>query len=54
MLTIDPPFYQLKGVTVFRDHEDLDQFYCLPPRPNWRWYSPQASSHLVCSNIVVI
>jgi hypothetical protein len=33
MLTIDPPFYQVKGVTVFRDHEDLDQFYCLPPTP---------------------
>src|SRR5437870_4797665 len=30
MLTIEPPFYQVRGLTVFRDHQDLDQFYCLP------------------------
>lgn len=30
MLTIEAPFYQVKGVTVFRDHENPDQFYCLP------------------------
>ncbi|HKF21300.1 MAG TPA: hypothetical protein VKE93_07000 [Candidatus Angelobacter sp.] len=31
MLTIDTPFYQIKGVTIFRDDRDLDQFYYLPP-----------------------
>ena len=30
MLTIDPPFYQVRGMTVFRDHANADQFYCLP------------------------
>ena len=33
MLTIAPPYYQLRGLTVFRDHEDPDQFYYLPPAP---------------------
>jgi hypothetical protein len=33
MLTIDPPFYQLHGVTIFRDHADPTQFYYLPPVP---------------------
>lgn len=33
MLTTEPPVYQLRGVTVFRDHEDPDQFYYLPPAP---------------------
>ncbi len=33
MLTTEPPVYQLRGVTVFRDHEDPDQFYFLPPPP---------------------
>lgn len=31
MLTIDTPFYQIKGVTIFRDDSDPDQFYYLPP-----------------------
>jgi hypothetical protein len=30
MLTIEAPFYQVRGVTIFRDHEDPDQHYCLP------------------------
>lgn len=33
MLTIEPPFYQHAGVTVFRDHQDPDQLYYLPPAP---------------------
>src|SRR5581483_2785929 len=33
MLTIEPPIYQVRGVTIFRDHEDPDQFYFLPPVP---------------------
>ncbi len=33
MLTTEPPLYQVRGVTVFRDHEDPDQFYYLPPAP---------------------
>ncbi len=33
MLTIEPPIYQHRGVTVFRDHADPDQFYYLPPLP---------------------
>lgn len=33
MLTIEPPSYQLRGITVFRDHQDPDQFYYLPPSP---------------------
>ena len=33
MLTIEPPFYQVRGVTVFRDHADADQFWVLPPPP---------------------
>ncbi len=32
MLTIKPPFYQIRGVTIFRDHERPDDFYYLPPR----------------------
>lgn len=31
MLTIDTPFYQIRGVTIFRDDRDPDQFYYLPP-----------------------
>ena len=30
MLTIEAPFYQVRGVTIFRDHENPDQHYCLP------------------------
>jgi hypothetical protein len=30
MLTIDPPYYSVRGVTIFRDHGDADQFYYLP------------------------
>lgn len=33
MLTIEPPYYLLRGITVFRDHQDPDQFYFLPPSP---------------------
>jgi hypothetical protein len=33
MLTIDPPFYQVRGVTIFRDHVDRQQFYYLPSVP---------------------
>ncbi|HZS35834.1 MAG TPA: hypothetical protein VFF06_03360 [Polyangia bacterium] len=33
MLTIEPPFYFIRGVTIFRDHEDPDQFYFLPGSP---------------------
>lgn len=32
MLTIEPPFYQLRGVVIFRDHERPDAFYYLPSR----------------------
>jgi hypothetical protein len=32
VLTIEPPFYQLRGVTIFRDHERPDDFYYLPSR----------------------
>ncbi len=30
MLTIEPPFYVVRGITIFRDHQDPDQFYFLP------------------------
>ena len=30
MLTVEPPLYQVRGMTIFRDHENRDQFYCLP------------------------
>src|SRR5229473_7139188 len=33
MLTIEPPFYFVKGTTVFRDHQDPDLFYFLPGLP---------------------
>jgi len=33
VLTIEPPFYLIHGVTIFRDHEDPDQFYFLPGGP---------------------
>jgi len=33
VLTIEPPFYQVRGATVFRDHADPDQFYVLPAPP---------------------
>lgn len=32
MITIEPPFYQLRGTMVFRDHERPAQFYYLPTR----------------------
>lgn len=30
MLTIEPPFYQVRGLTILRDHERPDDFYYLP------------------------
>jgi hypothetical protein len=33
VLTIEPPFYQIRGTTIFRDHERSTQFYYLPTRP---------------------
>ncbi len=33
MLTIEAPYYFIKGNIVFRDHQDADQFYCLPGTP---------------------
>jgi hypothetical protein len=33
MLTLTPPLYQIRGVTIARDHEDRDMFYALPPLP---------------------
>ena len=33
MLTIEPPFYLIHGLTIFRDHENPDQFYFLPGGP---------------------
>lgn len=33
MITIEPPLYQIRGMTIFRDHENPDQFYYLPDRP---------------------
>jgi hypothetical protein len=30
MLTVEPPLYQIRGMTILRDHENRDQFYCLP------------------------
>jgi hypothetical protein len=33
VLTIEPPFYLVRGTTIFRDHEDPDQFYFLPGGP---------------------
>lgn len=33
MLTLEPPLYQVRGTTIFRDHEDPDLFYALPPLP---------------------
>jgi hypothetical protein len=34
MLTIEPPFYRVRGSTVFRDHENPDQFHVLPAPPS--------------------
>lgn len=33
MLTLEPPFYRLGELTVFRDHADPDLFHYLPGRP---------------------
>jgi hypothetical protein len=33
VLTIDPPPYLIDGLTIFRDHADLDRFYFLPGGP---------------------
>jgi len=33
VLTIEAPYYFIKGNTVFRDHQDPDQFYFLPGNP---------------------
>ena len=33
MLTIEAPYYFIKDSIVFRDHQDADQFYCLPGTP---------------------
>jgi hypothetical protein len=33
VITIDPPFYQIRGTTILRDHENPDHFYYLPGLP---------------------
>jgi hypothetical protein len=33
VITIEPPIYQVRGTTIFRDHENPDQFYYLPANP---------------------
>jgi hypothetical protein len=33
VLTIEAPYYLIKGNIVFRDHQDADQFYFLPGNP---------------------
>jgi hypothetical protein len=33
VLTIEAPYYFVKDIIVFRDHQDPDQFYCLPGTP---------------------
>jgi hypothetical protein len=33
VITIDPPIYLVRGVTVLRDSDDPDQFFFLPPVP---------------------
>ncbi|MGH8531191.1 MAG: hypothetical protein ACREV1_00325 [Gammaproteobacteria bacterium] len=33
MLTIEPPFFVIRGITILREDTDLDQFYYLPPMP---------------------
>lgn len=33
MVTIDPPFYQIRGTTILRDHQNPDQFYYFPGVP---------------------
>lgn len=34
MLTIEPPIYQVRGLTFFRDHQEPYRFYCLPGAPS--------------------
>jgi hypothetical protein len=34
MLYLKPPYHQINGVTIFRDHEDPLQFYFLPAAPH--------------------
>ena len=34
MLTIEPPFYQVRGTTVFRDSDNPDQHWVLPGAPH--------------------
>jgi hypothetical protein len=33
VLTIEAPYYFIRGNTIFRDHQDPDQFYFLPSNP---------------------
>jgi hypothetical protein len=33
MITLDPPFYFVRGMSLFRDHADPDLFWYLPPPP---------------------
>lgn len=34
MLYLEPPFHIFDGISVFRDHEDLLQYYCMPLYPH--------------------
>lgn len=36
MLYLDPPFFFINGVSVFRDHEDPLQYYYMPMQPRLR------------------
>lgn len=39
MIYLEPPFYQIEGVSIFADHADPMQFYYLPMKPHLttRW-----------------
>ncbi len=44
MLTIEPPFYRVRGVTVFRDEADADLYHYLPQSPRLaRWQESNGS-----------
>ena len=47
MLYPEAPFYFINGVSVFRDHEDLEQYYYLPAMPRLRTNLDAASGKQV-------
>jgi hypothetical protein len=36
MLYLSPPFFMIKGIIIYRDHADINQYYYMPAAPRFR------------------